>query len=432
MLALASAALSACSIFDSGNDQAPIQGERISVLDLERKLEPDQGTSDTRVRLPRPYVNENWSQSGGTASHAMYHPALPDDLAPAWSIDVGEAAEAERPILAQPVIANGRVFTLDAGSTASAFRVDDGKRLWARDLNTNNERDGVFGGGIAIGENRLYATTGLGHVYALDTETGEIVWEQGVGAPIRSAPTVADGQVYVITVRNETVALNAADGQQLWSHTGIEEQAGLLGFASPAVAESSVVSAYSSGQLFALLADNGRVLWNDNLAGLNRTSQLSDMAHIRGLPVVDRGQVFAASNSGRMVSVNLRSGARTWEAELASAETPWVGGNYIYVITTNARVAALRRNDGRVRWVTQIARYEDPEDREDPITWYGPVLAGDRLILAGSHELAVSISPYTGEVLGSVDLPGAPTVPPVVAGETLYFLTEDATLVAFR
>ena len=89
-------------------------------------------------------------------------------------------------------------------------------------------------------------------------------------------------------------------------------------------------------------------------------------------------------------------------------------------------------SDGRIRWVRQLPRFEDPEDQLGLIHWFGPVLAGDRLILAGTNGIAVSISPYTGEILGELDLPGVPAVSPVVAGNTLYFLTESATLIALR
>ncbi len=85
-----------------------------------------------------------------------------------------------------------------------------------------------------------------------------------------------------------------------------------------------------------------------------------------------------------------------------------------------------------MRWVRPLPRFEDEEDQEDPIQWFGPVLAGDRLILLGSHHVALSVSPYTGEELGYLDLPAAPAVAPVVAQDTLYVLTENADLLAFR
>ena len=52
--------------------------------------------------------------------------------------------------------------------------------------------------------------------------------------------------------------------------------------------------------------------------------------------------------------------------------------------------------------------------------------------MAGSNREAISISPYTGQLLGSIELPGTPALAPVVAGGSLFFLTNDATLVALR
>ncbi len=414
------------------DEEAPLQGERISVLGPERQLEASPEIADRPVELSQPYANASWSQPGGTADHAMYHLALGDAPSEAWRADVGEATHDRQQIMGQPAVADGRVFAMDAEATVSAFDAANGRRIWRRDLIGEDDDEGVFGGGVAVAGGRVFATTGLGKVFALDAGSGEVLWEHVVGAPMRAGPTVRDGRVYAVSVINETVALSAEDGEEVWSHQGIEEQAGLLGSASPAVDPSTVIVAYSSGELFALLPENGRVLWSDSLAGISRTDAVSDLSDVRAMPVIDRNRVFAVSNSNRMVSIDMRRGARAWEGDLGSTEMPWVGGDYLFMITTKNELVALGRDSGRIRWVTQLARWGDPDDKDDPIVWQGPVLAGDRLLLAGNNGTAVSVSPYDGEVLGRIDLPGAAAVSPVVADRTLYVLTDGGTLVAYR
>jgi len=435
VLGLAAVVLAGCGgggLFGGGEDEEKLPGERISVLNLESKLEPSDAIADRRIRLPKPYVNESWSQPGGGPTHAMYHLALPAELNRAWEADIGDDSGDRAQILAQPVVAEGRVFTLDARSTVSAFDAADGTLLWRSDLAPEEDDEGFFGGGLAFADGRLFVTTGFAAVYALEAGSGKILWRHSAGAPLRAGPSVRDGQVFAVTVANETLALSATDGRVLWSHQGIEEEAGLLGSASPAAGESGVVSAYSSGEVFALLRDNGRVLWNDSLAGFTRTSSVADMADIRGLPVIDRDRVIAASNANRAVAIDLRRGTRIWEAEIGSIEMPWAGGDYIFVVTTDNQLVALDREGGRIRWVTRLQRFTDPEDRTGPIHWQGPVLAGDRLLLAGTHGQAISVSPYTGQVLGAIELPDSAAVSPVVADNTVYFLTDDATLTAYR
>jgi outer membrane protein assembly factor BamB len=96
-------------------------------------------------------------------------------------------------------------------------------------------------------------------------------------------------------------------------------------------------------------------------------------------------------------------------------------------------VVCLLRENGRIRWVSPLPRLTDPDDpASTPITWTGPLLVGDRLLIAGSHGEAVSMSPYNGEILGRLDLPGPVLIPPIAAGGTVYILTEDAQLLAYR
>ena len=420
--------LAACSWFEG--DPERLEGERIDVLSPERQLGANQAIQGRKVELPRPYVNSAWPQPGGNATHAMFHLELADAPQRAWSVDVGRAAGDRRQIMSQPVIADGRVYVMDAGASVSAYTVDNGQQVWRREL--VEDVDGVFGGGPAFADGRLFVTTGSGQLFALDVETGETIWTYSASAPMRAGPTVRDGRVYAVTIVNETVAVSAEDGSEIWTHQGIEEQAGLLGSASPAATSSAVFVAYSSGELHALLPENGRSLWSDSLAGIARTESLANLTDVRAKPVVDGNRVYAVSNAKRMVAIDTRRGARVWEQRLSGTEMPWIAGDWLFTVTGRSELLALEREKGRIRWVTQLARWQDPEDKDGPIVWQGPVLAGDRLVLLGSNGKAVSVSPYDGEVLGAIDLPGRPAVPPVVADETLYILTDDATLTAYR
>ncbi len=415
-----------------GEQDPPLPGKRISVLALDAALEADPSVADIEVRLPEPYVNETWTQAGGTPNHAMYHLSLGAPLSIAWKADIGRGSGSEQQLLAQPIIAGNRVFTMDAASIVTALDAASGDEIWQVDLELEDEDEGFFGGGIAFDDGRIFVTTGFAQVIALNAGNGQVVWREPVPGPVRAAPAVSGNQVYVLTVDNQIFALSTEDGRRLWEHSGIQETAGLVGTASPAVAGSTVVVPYSSGEIFGLLAENGRVLWNDSLSAIRRVDPIADLAHIRGQPVIDRGLVVAISHSGRMVAIDERRGARAWDIDLGGIEMPWVAGEFIYVVTNDAQVVCITRRQGRIRWVQQLPRFEDPEDLEDPIQWVGPVLGGDRLIVAGSNEEALSISPYTGQLLGSIELPGAPALAPVIAGGTIYFLLNNGTLVAMR
>ena len=435
LILLAAAALPGCEavgdLFGSPAEER-LPGERIAVLSVERGVRADDLAAQVPVRLSEPYVNEQWTQSGGSPAHAMYHLALGQAPRRVWSGDVGEGASDDRRILAQPLVVGGTLYSMDAASVVTAYNAERGNTLWRRDLEPEDEDDGFFGGGIAYDNGRIFVSTGFAEVIALEAGNGEVAWRQRVPGPMRAAPTAVDGRVFVITSANQAIALNAEDGRQLWSHSGIEETTALVGGASVAVSGSTVVVPYSSGEIVGLLAENGRPLWSESLAAVRRTDPLADIAQIRGAPVIDRDMVFAISHSGRMIAIDLRRGLRAWERDIGGVEMPWVGGDFLFVLSNDAELICMTRRDGRVLWVRALERFEDPEDQEDLILWTGPVLAGDRLIVAGSHGQALSVSPYTGDILGAIELPGAVTIAPVVAKESLYFVTDGGTLVAMR
>jgi outer membrane protein assembly factor BamB len=434
MAALLAAAfgLTACDTFFGEEDGPPLPGERISVLRLNRTLVPDPALSDLRVRLPEPYANTEWPQPGGFSTHAMQHLAAGESLNKAWTSSVGQGSGDDRFILAQPVVAGGRIYAMDAGDSVTAFDAQGGGQAWRVDLTPEGEDDGLFGGGLAVDGGRLFVTSPYGQVAALDAGSGKVLWQVKLPGPLRAAPAASGGRVFVVTTDNQLFALAQDDGRQLWNYTGIAQDAGLLGGSTPAVAGPVVVAAFSSGELFAFGVDSGRTLWSDSLAGAARGDAVATLADIRGLPVIDRGRVIAVSNSGTMTAIDLERGGRLWNASIGSSQTPWVAGDFVYILSNNDEVICLTRDEGRVRWIQSLPQFQNEAERENPIAWAGPVLVGDRLVVTNSAGDAISLSPYTGEALGRIQLSSSAHLPPIVANNTMYLLSDNGELTAFR
>jgi outer membrane protein assembly factor BamB len=421
-------ALVACSSFE--DDAPPLEGERLSVLELSETLEPDDEVLEAQGLIaPQEWQNEFWPQVGGYPNHSMQNLQLSNGpLKKAWSADIGQGSTDELPLTAQPIVVDGKVFTLDTDFQLSAFDIKSGKQVWNTNIADPDEDDPVIGGGISFASGVLYATNGYGEILALNPGNGEIIWRKPLAAPSRAAPTVMDGRIFITTLDNRLLALDASDGSLLWEHLGISESAGLIGGVSPAVSRDIVVPVFSSGEITALRVGNGSVAWTDNLANLRRIGGLAGLSDIKALPVIDKGLVIGVSYSGKLAAIDERTGERVWQREIASANTPWMAGNHMFVLTTDNQLVALGRDTGAIRWVTKIKRKDD----EGKFYMAGPILAGGRLILAGSEGFVMEINPETGETLRDWDAGGAVIISPVVAGGTLYILSEDGTLSAYR
>jgi outer membrane protein assembly factor BamB len=458
LLALTAAALllSGCAVFDtiggwfsSSGKKSNLRGVRIPVMSLDETLKVDPELAHTPVVLPAPYRNPDWPMPGGYPSNAMYHLAAPGPLRQIWDQDAGKGSDIDSTLISSPVVGGGLIFALDAEAHIYVFRAGDGQPVWNRRLAPKNGTDmptlwGMLGtpntveppsgagGGVAYDDGKVFITSGFGVVICLDAKTGKDIWRKDLGMPIINAPVVNGGRLFVSTHNNHFYALAEADGRQLWDHQGIEESASIMASTNAAVSGETVIAPYTSGEIFALRAQNGQVGWSDVLSRSGHVTAVSQLDDIAGRPVIDRNVLYAISQSGMMAAFSLNTGERMWSREIAGIQTPWAAGDYVYVLDMSARLICLTRKEGKVRWIHQLPAFEKPEDKKDPILWAGPVLVSDRLVVTSSNGYAETISPYDGRLLGRVEIPEGTTIAPVVANGTLYIYTRDADLVALR
>lgn len=432
-LALACGLLSGCGIGDwfSETPPAKLPGKRIAILSRTKTLDVEAATQGD-ITLPPAERLSDWPQEGGSPTHLMQHKALAANPQRVWMVNLGEGGDKRRAYTTQPVVAGDKIFAMDSLSAVTAHRLADGERLWRIDLAPEEAGAGSFGGGIAYDDGKLYVTTAFAQVVALNADNGAELWRQALPAPVRGGPTVKGSRLVMVTVDNETLALAVEDGHPLWRHSGISESAALVGAPSVAIEGNTVLAPYSSGELFALRLENGTVEWSEVLASIKRTDQVAELTDIRGLPVVDRGRVYAVGNSDVFAAIDLRTGRRIWDKDVGGTQTPWVAGDYIYLLTNTPEIACFEARTGHVRWVRPLPVWEDEAEKAGRITWTGPVLAGDRLIVTSSLGALMSVSPLTGEIQREEELPDAVTILPVISGNTMILLTENGDLIAYR
>ncbi len=428
----ASAFITGCStlnIFDS-DDSAPLPGERFSVLELESELDPNAPAKNAQpFQPPKIWENAFWPQRGGYPNHAMQNPAFTDkEFKEVWSISIGKGASRTQPLTSQPIIVGDYIYTMDSALGIQATNIKSGKKVWNKSLKPPQEDEVAVGGGLSFGEGMIYVTNGFAEITALNPNTGELGWRKVLPAPARSAPTILNNIVYVQTADNQLLALETGSGQEIWRYTGFQSESGLIGASSPAVSKDMVVAAFSSGEITGIDPQTGAVLWSDTLAPRRKIGGLSSVPDVTALPVLDRDLAIGIGFGKRMLAVSTENGQRVWQREIGSLETPWVAGNSIFVITSENKLVSLVRKNGAINWVYDL----DNINRDEEEFWTGPIFAGSRLILASSEGQIAEVNPLDGQIIRTSRAEGNVTIAPVIAGQTLYIVSDNGKLTAYR
>lgn len=423
--------LSSCS-----DPEVILTGERLDLrADLDAgSVAPGATDNAANIVLPPQSANAVWSHKAGNPAHDPRHPALSQTPGPVWSVSIGQGEDRRHRITADPVVSDGRIFTVDSRARVMAHSTS-GAQVWSVDLTPpTDSSDDASGAGLAISGNRVFVSTGFGDLVALDATSGARLWTQELDASAAGAPTVVGDLAYLVTRDALAWAIDVSDGRVAWTLPGTTSASGVVGGAAPAVGDTLAVFPFASGELVAAERGSGARVWGSNVAGSRLGRVYALVSDISGDPVIAAGRVFAGSPSGRTVAVDLASGETVWSAPEGAMSPVSVFGGSVFAVSDRAELVRLDAATGDRIWGTELPFFVKSTSRKRKAVYgnYGPLLAGGQLWVASGDGALRAFSPRSGDLSQSIVLTDGAVTNPVVVGQTLYLVTADGKLHAFR
>lgn len=424
--ALALLMLCACS---GDKDKVTLTGERLPLRDTTEQIKVDAQLASTEIVLPEAVANKDWPQKQAPAAHLT----MGVKPKPAWRKSIGRGTDSRHLLTAQPVVADGIIYTLDTNSIVTARQLADGKEIWRLRVWPKSVRNySGLGGGLVVQDDLVYVASGMPELLALGAKDGKLRWRVALNAPARTAPTVYGDKILVVTRDQQTTALSRQDGHLLWQYNGLAELTQLAISPSPLADDAGIIVQYPAGDLVSLQPENGLVAWQDNLKSAQAVqAQAEVVADTLAQPVADNDVVIASIMAGQTTAYARRLGEPIWQIPVALGSTPALAGDWVFMVSTDGRMLALSRKTGQIKWLTELSN-KVKDEPDEMIRWQGPILAGGRLWLVNSQGNLATFDPQTGKEISHARLPGIPAMAPVVADGTMLILLQSGDLLALR
>ncbi len=433
LMLTAGLAISACA-----KKEPILPGTRLDIRDANAQdvVEPTEQLAPvkvTQISTPPAQNYSQWTHKNGSTAHIVSHPALTANLVKSWSQNIGAGNSKKNRLTSDPIVAAGRVYTLDANAGVRAFSLQ-GATLWSRDLTPAWDKGSdTSGGGLAFGGGVLVATTGFGEVISIDPATGNILWRHRTNAAISSAPLVSDGLAIAVSLNNKAVALELANGRIRWQIQSGGTSSGLSGAGTPAAVGDFVVIPFTSGELVGANISTGARVWSAAVTGGRKGIARGFVGAISGDPVIAGDTVYAANQAGRLISIDRKTGGRNWTVNDGAYGPVWAVGGSVFMVTDGFELKRLDAATGGEVWAVSLPGYlKSGKRRREAHVHYGPVLAGNRLLVASSDGAVRSFNASTGAELGSVKIAGGAASQPAIVNGILYILSGNGQIQAFK
>ena len=323
----------------------------------------------------------DWTQYRYDVGHSGFNPsestittANAGSLALAW--DRG-------PAQVNVLVGDGRVYSCgDAYCAARALT--NGAKVWQAGSR-------IHAVSVTLGGTSLYVMNQLHHVLAVDRSTGVTQFQFGFPGGSASPPTYANGVVYLGGPRGHIYAVDATNGNVIWSSQKVFEFSDVAG--APTLAGGYVVSA-GCGNLYALRASNGGFQWAAPLTGVSPSICGS-------LPAASGNAVYVTTST--VSTYDATTGALRWsvDGDGGQLNAPAVAYRTVYVVDPGAgTLNAYDASTGRLDWSVSTDATSVP------------TVANNLVYVAGSMGLSIH-NAHTGALVHEV--PGNFSGEPVVS-----------------
>ncbi len=360
----------------------------------------------------------------------------------AWSVQL-DVFDTYQDFKLQPLILGDVVFVAESRGRIASHKVRNGDLLWDRLY------DATFSAGMTSSKDNLIVGTDGAEVWAINRDSGDVMWKAQVSSELLSSPVAVDDMVLVHTGDDKLIGINAVTGLRVWVSGNSLPTLTLRGTSTPVVWNDAVITGLANGKITAVNVGNGKKLWETVLGAARGRTELERLVDLDGRAAIVDDVLYISSYQGKVAALNLQNGQIIWARDLSSFADIAVHANLLFLHDEFSQVWALDRASGATMW-----RQDDLHGRKltSPVVQENYLVVGD--YQGYLHWLSLEDGKIVGRalmkqaenrarVLGKVEYPeedplhryvditGVPAQP-FVDRDLLYVTDRSGVLAAYR
>ncbi|WP_440904911.1 outer membrane protein assembly factor BamB [Catenovulum sp. SX2] len=282
-----------------------------------------------------------------------------------WDDSVGDGVKGYYSRL-KPAYGYDKLFVADRQGEVVAFDSKNGDQIWQVDVRKLdgswlnwigiNSTPAVRISGMVASYEHLYVGTENGQIIALDEKTGEEKWRAEVEGEVLAPAIAEDGKVIVNLGSGKTAAIDAQNGEVLWTSVSDVPSLTLRGVSSPAYTQGGVFVGSAGGKIITYNAKNGQLAWDLPIAKAQGATELARIVDIDATPIISGFNLYALSAGGSLSMVDIRNARLAWKREYRGYQNMYLYAGSLIISDDHSVIYAVDSRNGVEKWANTKLR----------------------------------------------------------------------------
>lgn len=276
-----------------------------------------------------------------------------------------------------PINYDNVIYAASRSGEVKAIDLSTGNTLWNVNLSKStlfSSQTALFSGGVSADDKYVYVGSERAVVYALERNTGKVVWEKSVKGEVLARPVSSENTLIVHTSNGALQGLNRDTGEELWDISLEVPSLSLRGNSTPIIAHGAAILGDDNGRVNAYYIKDGQLIWQQRISQPSGSTEIAKLNDVDSTPVVEGNLVYSAGYNGNIVALDLSNGQIVWRKQLGTTHSFAVDSNRLFVVDQDDNIQAISKNGGEVLW-----KQSDFLHRQltDPVIYQNYIVVGD-------------------------------------------------------
>jgi len=329
-------------------------------------------------------------------------------------------------IISSPLVFENNIIFSDNNGTI--FNINqNGEINWKKNIYKKIYKKVYKNLVFSIYQNNIYVADNIGFIYSIGLNNGKLVWIKNHGIPIKSNIKIYKNKIFLINQDNRILCFNTENGSKIWDIRSVPSFIKLQNFLSSAISkQGDVIAINSSGDLFKVNANNGKIDWSLNTLE-STLAHATDFFKSSEIVIIDDNIIFSSKSS--IFSYNLNTGYTNWKQEVSSIGAPIIDGKNIFILTDNGYFVIIDKDTGIIISSTNILKILKKKKQETKIT--GFIMGSGKIYSVTSNGYLIVSSPVSGKVEYFKKIGDPVTSAPIINNGKLYILSRNSSIYGF-